>query len=61
MDSDKVLVMNFGQIVEFDHPHKLLQIPGGHLHKLVMETGPTMSLQLKDIAMAAFENNEDAY
>ncbi|CAH1105114.1 unnamed protein product [Psylliodes chrysocephalus] len=61
MDSDKVLVMNFGQMVEFDHPHKLLQIPGGHLNKLVMETGPTMSLQLKDIAMAAFKNYEDAH
>ncbi|KAJ8951073.1 hypothetical protein NQ318_003771 [Aromia moschata] len=59
MDSDRVLVMDAGLVVEFDHPHRLLQIPDGHFHKMVLETGPTMSLQLKDIALEAFKEKYD--
>ncbi|KAI2474051.1 ATP binding cassette (ABC) transporter subfamily C member [Diabrotica virgifera virgifera] len=55
MDSDKVLVMSFGNMIEFDHPHKLLQIPDGHFHKMLLETGPVMSAQLKDVAMRAYQ------
>ncbi|CAG9858341.1 unnamed protein product [Phyllotreta striolata] len=55
MDSDKVLVMNFGEMVEFDHPHKLLQIEGGFFYKLVEETGPVMAQQLKDVALDAYQ------
>ncbi|CAG9858693.1 unnamed protein product [Phyllotreta striolata] len=54
MDSDRVLVMSFGSIVEFDHPHKLLQIPDGHFHKMVLETGPTMTEELKEIAYKSY-------
>ncbi|XP_056634445.1 ATP-binding cassette subfamily C member 4-like isoform X1 [Diorhabda sublineata] len=56
MDSDKVLVMSYGNIVEFDHPHKLLQTPDGHFHNLVSETGPSMSAQLKNVAKMAYDN-----
>ncbi|CAG9833840.1 unnamed protein product [Diabrotica balteata] len=56
MDSDKVLVMSFGNMIEFDHPHKLLQIADGHFHKMLLETGPVMSAQLKDVAMRAYQH-----
>ncbi|CAH0557993.1 unnamed protein product [Brassicogethes aeneus] len=56
MDSDKVLVMESGTMVEFDHPHLLLQNPEGYFHKMVLETGPSMTLQLKDVAQEAYEN-----
>lgn len=39
MDSDKVLVMDAGAAVEFDHPYNLLQNKNGHLYKLVEQTG----------------------
>lgn len=59
MDSDKVMVMAGGSMLEFDHPHNLLQIPDGHFHKMVLETGPTMSIQLKDIAQEAYKQKKN--
>ncbi|CAG9833841.1 unnamed protein product [Diabrotica balteata] len=56
MDSDKVLVMNFGNIVEFDHPYKLLQIPNGYFYNMVQETGSVMVQQLKEKAYEAYLN-----
>ncbi|XP_057653036.1 ATP-binding cassette sub-family C member 4-like [Diorhabda carinulata] len=55
MDSDKVLVMSFGNMVEFDHPHNLLQIEDGYFHKMVMETSPGMAEELKKVAKKAYE------
>lgn len=60
MDSDKVLVMEAGRMVEFDHPHILLQNPDGHFHKMVLETGPSMTLTLKDVALEAYQNTVGA-
>lgn len=59
MDSDKVMVMSSGSMLEFDHPHNLLQTSEGHFHKMVLETGPTMSIQLKDIAMEAYKQKKN--
>ncbi|CAH0557995.1 unnamed protein product [Brassicogethes aeneus] len=56
MDSDKVLVIESGTMVEFDHPHLLLQNLDGYFHKMVLETGPSMTLQLKDVAQEAYES-----
>ncbi|XP_075236427.1 ATP-binding cassette sub-family C member 4-like [Lycorma delicatula] len=50
MDSDKVLVMDAGKAVEFDHPHNLLKDTDGYFFKLVQETGSVMSKQLAEIA-----------
>ncbi|GLV39331.1 uncharacterized protein CBL_20420 [Carabus blaptoides fortunei] len=50
MDSDKVLVMESGSMVEFDHPHVLLQKLRGVFTKMVAETGNPMADQLKKIA-----------
>lgn len=54
MDSDRVLVMDHGQIKEFDHPHVLLQQQDGFLTKMVNQTGKLMTDKLKKIS-------EDAY
>ncbi|XP_023310959.1 multidrug resistance-associated protein 4 [Anoplophora glabripennis] len=59
MDSDKVMVMAGGSMLEFDHPHSLLQTPEGPFHKMVLETGPTMSIQLKDIAQEAYKQKKN--
>ena len=50
MDSDKVLVMNFGEAVEYDHPHVLLKKNDGYFTKMVQQTGNAMAEYLKNIA-----------
>lgn len=47
MDSDRVLVIDAGRAVEFDHPHLLLQMSGGHLRRLVDQTGAQTARQLE--------------
>lgn len=54
MDSDKVLVMEAGEAVEFDSPHELLKNPEGYLSKMLKETGPSMEAKLRKIADEAF-------
>lgn len=39
MDSDKVLVLDEGVVVEFDHPHILLGNHTGHLYTMAEQTG----------------------
>lgn len=56
MDSDRVLVMSGGKVVEFDHPYNLLQIESGHFTKMIEKTGPTMSYQLKNVAWEDYQN-----
>ncbi|KAI2473981.1 ATP binding cassette (ABC) transporter subfamily C member [Diabrotica virgifera virgifera] len=50
MDSDKVLVMDAGQAVEFDHPFTLLQNINGVFYSLVMQTGKATAKNLFAIA-----------
>ncbi|XP_069672860.1 ATP-binding cassette sub-family C member 4-like [Periplaneta americana] len=58
MDSDKVLVMDGGMMVEFDHPHVLLQNMEGHFYSMVQETGNNMAEQLARIAEESYHNNK---
>lgn len=39
MDYDRVLVVDAGEIVEFDHPYELVQRPDSFLRQLVNQTG----------------------
>ncbi|XP_014296337.1 probable multidrug resistance-associated protein lethal(2)03659 [Microplitis demolitor] len=55
MDSDRILVMDAGSAVEFDHPHILLQNEDGYLSKMVKETGVTMIEALKNVAKQNYE------
>lgn len=57
MDSDKVLVMEAGQMVEFDHPYKLLQDTQGYFYKMVAQTGKTMTTHLHSIATKTYMEN----
>ncbi|XP_020706768.2 probable multidrug resistance-associated protein lethal(2)03659 [Athalia rosae] len=50
MDSDKVLVMDAGTVVEFDHPHILLQKDNGYLRSMVDNTGKSMAATLAVVA-----------
>lgn len=56
MNSDKVLVMDSGESVEFDHPHLLLQNGNGFLSKLVEQAGSAAE-NLRKIAAENFSNN----
>lgn len=50
MDSDKVLVMDAGKMVEFDRPFNLLQNKNGFLFKMVEQTGQATASALHKIA-----------
>ncbi|XP_049801524.1 ATP-binding cassette sub-family C member 4-like [Schistocerca nitens] len=54
MDSDKVLVMDAGTVVEYDHPHILMKNLDGFLSNLVAETGTAMAEQLRNIAEKSY-------
>lgn len=59
MDSDKVLVMDAGTMVEFNHPHILLQNHKGVFYKMVAETGKSMMEQLKRVARLNYEQKHN--
>ncbi|KAG5894559.1 hypothetical protein JTB14_021541 [Gonioctena quinquepunctata] len=50
MDSDKILVMDAGEAVEFDHPYTLLQKREGAFYRLVEQTGAAMAEDLRTMA-----------
>lgn len=50
MDNDRVLLINDGRAVEFDHPHVLLQSEDGFFRQLVDQTGSETSSLLKTAA-----------
>lgn len=53
MDSDRVLVLDAGCIVEFDEPLVLLQNPDGFFCSMAAATGPDMFQALKRLAQVA--------
>lgn len=54
MDSDRVLVMSSGEVVEFDHPYVLLSDPNSQLSLMVKETGEKNSAVLFQVAKDAY-------
>ncbi|VVC32370.1 Hypothetical protein CINCED_3A012061 [Cinara cedri] len=60
MDSDKVLVMDAGQMVEFDHPHNLLKNKNGFLYKMVEQTGRDTADLLYSIAEQSYKSKDEA-
>ncbi|XP_050293272.1 probable multidrug resistance-associated protein lethal(2)03659 [Anthonomus grandis grandis] len=57
MDSDKVVVMDAGRVVEFGHPHELLQKKeNGVFYELVQQTGRAMAENLIAIAQESHIN-----
>eukprot|EP01129_Flabellula_baltica_P010726 TRINITY_DN4565_c0_g1_i1.p2 TRINITY_DN4565_c0_g1~~TRINITY_DN4565_c0_g1_i1.p2 ORF type:complete len:1293 (-),score=273.81 TRINITY_DN4565_c0_g1_i1:3881-7759(-) len=50
IDSDKILFLERGQVMEFDTPYKLLKKPDGHFTKLVNEMGNGAATALRKLA-----------
>lgn len=55
MDSDKVLVIDEGTVVEFDHSWNLLKNNNGYFYKMVEQTGQDTADSLHKIANEVFE------
>ncbi|XP_026807743.1 multidrug resistance-associated protein 4-like [Rhopalosiphum maidis] len=55
MDSDRVLVMDFGKIIEFDHPYSLLKNTDGFFYKMVEQTGKDTAYFLHNVASESFK------
>uniref|UniRef100_A0A1Y1K348 Multidrug resistance-associated protein lethal(2)03659 n=4 Tax=Photinus pyralis TaxID=7054 RepID=A0A1Y1K348_PHOPY len=55
MDSDKILVMDAGKLVEFDHPHNLLKNKNGYFYKMVDQTGAALGNFLKNVAQTNYQ------
>ncbi|XP_022670622.1 multidrug resistance-associated protein 4-like isoform X2 [Varroa destructor] len=53
MDSNRVMVLDAGRIVEFAEPHSLLQDPRSGLSQLVDRTGPATAEKLRRLAKEA--------
>ncbi|KAJ8734976.1 hypothetical protein PYW08_014226 [Mythimna loreyi] len=58
IDSDKILVLDAGRLMEFDHPHILLQNKNGYFRKMVSETGPIMTSLLSKQAAQSYKNRQ---
>ncbi|CAH2068608.1 unnamed protein product, partial [Iphiclides podalirius] len=56
-DSDRVVVMDAGQIVESGHPHELLQNSNGHFTCMVKQLSPASEQSLREIAAKAYEEH----
>lgn len=50
MDSDKILVMDAGTVIEFDHPYNLLKNKNGLFYKMVEQMGPVTAYILNNAA-----------
>jgi ATP-binding cassette subfamily C (CFTR/MRP) protein 4 len=58
MDSDKVLVMDAGKMVEFDHPYNLLKNKDGFLYKMVDQTGKATADLLHSVAAESYRTQQ---
>lgn len=47
MECDKILVMEDGRVVEFEHPTKLIENKDGYFYSLVNQSGPNSVARLK--------------
>ncbi|XP_047033956.1 ATP-binding cassette sub-family C member 4-like isoform X2 [Helicoverpa zea] len=59
IDSDKILVLDAGRLMEFDHPHILLQNKKGYFRKMVSETGMNMASLLHKQAAQSYMNMQE--
>uniref|UniRef100_A0A914X1N7 Uncharacterized protein n=1 Tax=Plectus sambesii TaxID=2011161 RepID=A0A914X1N7_9BILA len=59
MDSDRVMVLENGHLMEFDHPHVLLQNENSLFAGLVAETGKSNTHFLKRMAAQTYEGRKD--
>ncbi|XP_054168884.1 ATP-binding cassette sub-family C member 4-like [Oppia nitens] len=60
MDSDKVLVLDAGRVVEYDEPYLLLQNDQGLFTSMVRMTGKGMAQSLKEMAKIAYDGKHQS-
>ncbi|CAJ0569827.1 unnamed protein product, partial [Mesorhabditis spiculigera] len=60
MDSDRVMVLKDGRLIEFAHPYELLKKPHSQLSALVKETGRDTAAQLLEVARRSHANANQA-
>lgn len=53
MDSDRVIVLDAGRILEFDEPYELMKSESSNFTAMVQHTGPSMARQLWKLACQA--------
>ncbi|XP_064639147.1 ATP-binding cassette sub-family C member 4-like isoform X1 [Lineus longissimus] len=58
MDSDRLLVLDEGRVVEFDQPHSLITSKQGFFYDMVQSTGDTEAYHLEEIARVAHEGRK---
>ncbi|XP_046836014.1 ATP-binding cassette sub-family C member 4 [Vespa crabro] len=56
IDSDRVLLLDRGKILEFDHPYILLKNEQSHFYEMAKETGDNMMKQFEIISEEAYNN-----
>lgn len=54
IDCDRILVLDQGHLMEYDHPHLLLQNDRGYFSKMVAQTGAGSANMLSKLALTAF-------
>lgn len=54
MDSDVVIVMNAGELVEIGHPYILLQNTDGYFSKLVADNDDSVAKKLQNMASQTY-------
>ncbi|XP_019850009.1 PREDICTED: multidrug resistance-associated protein 4-like isoform X2 [Amphimedon queenslandica] len=59
MDSDRIMILRSGELVEFDVPHILLSQSSSYLSKLVEQTGPNNAERLRNIALESYNNSNN--
>uniref|UniRef100_A0A1X7UA79 Uncharacterized protein n=1 Tax=Amphimedon queenslandica TaxID=400682 RepID=A0A1X7UA79_AMPQE len=57
MDSNRIMVLRSGQLVEFDVPHLLLSDSSSYLSKLVQQTGAISDTKLRNIAFESYHKH----
>jgi ATP-binding cassette subfamily C (CFTR/MRP) protein 4 len=60
IDADRILLMDAGQVVEFDSPARLLARPDSSFSQLVRSSGPNAEYHLKKLALQSFIENDQA-
>lgn len=58
MDSDKILVIDAGALVEFDEPHLLLSDKNSVLYGMTQQAGKTTAQQLADVAQKQYKEKQ---
>eukprot|EP00731_Ephydatia_muelleri_P016456 Em0009g880a len=61
IDSDRIMVMDGGEVVDFDDPYTLLQDENSQLKIMVDKTGPSSSKQLHQVAEAAYHSRKQRH